>query len=189
MLAFQPLPDYDASNETDYQLTAAAHKEFVISTLAFYQREPEALTFLVGDNCSTNKSLATLCGVPLIGCGSHRLNLAVKKFLEPYEPILQKIHELMGKLSNIKQAAKLRRTTALQPVKRNVTRWSSTYSMVKRFFELEQHLDPRDAELIPFIPSRREEQELRNIFSDMKDFESVSKKLQEAGMLNTSSFP
>jgi hypothetical protein len=86
----------------------------------------------------------------------------------------------MSKLSNIKQAAKLRRVTALQPVKRNVTRWSSTFSMVKRFFELEEHLDSRDAELIPFIPSRREEQELRNILNDLKVFESVSKKLQEA---------
>lgn len=85
-------------------------------------------------------------------------------------------NELMGKLSNIEQAAKLRRVTTLQPIKRNVTRWSSTFSMIKRFFELEDHLDSRDAELIPFIPSRQEEQELRNIFSDLKVFESVSKK-------------
>ena len=35
-------------------------------------------------------------------------------------------------------------------------------------------------ELIPFIPSRREEEDLRNILSDLKVFESVSKKLQEA---------
>ena len=177
LLAFQPLPDYDAPNETEYQLTAAAHKEFIISTLAFYQ---EALTFLVGDNCSTNKALATQCGIPLIGCGSHRLNLAVKKVLEPIEPTLKKIHELMGKLSTIKQAAKLRRVTTLGPIKRNVTRWSSTFSMLKRFFELEEHLDTRDTELIPFIPSRREEQDLRNIMSDLKVFESVTKKLQEA---------
>ena len=26
LLAFQPIPDYNASNETDYQVTAAAHK-------------------------------------------------------------------------------------------------------------------------------------------------------------------
>jgi hypothetical protein len=178
LLAFQPLPDYDAPSENEYQLTAAAHKEFIISTLAFYQRELEALTFLVGHNCSTNKALATRCG--LIGCGSHRLKLAVKRVLEPFEPILKKIHELMGKLSTIKQAAKLRRVTTLQPIKRNVTRWSSTFSMLKRFFELEEHLDTRDSELIPFIPSRREAQDLRNFLSDLKVFESVSKKLQEA---------
>jgi hypothetical protein len=69
LLAFQPLPDYDAPNETEYQLTAAAHKEFIISS---------------------------------------------------------------------------------------------------------------DTELIPFIPNRREEQDLRNFMSDLKVFESVSKKLQEA---------
>lgn len=180
LLAFQPLPDYDALKETDYQLTAAAHKDFINSTLEFYQREPEALTFLVGDNCSTNKALATRCGVPLVGCGSHRLNLAVKRVLEPFEPILKKIHELMGKLSTIKQAAKLRRATTLQPIKRNVTRWSSTFSMLKRFFELEEHLDTRDSELIPFIPSRKEAQDLRNFLLDLKVFEAVSKKLQEA---------
>jgi hypothetical protein len=59
LLAFQPLPDYDAANDTEYQLTAAAHKDFIISVLAFYQREPEALTFL-GDNCSTNKAMKAL---------------------------------------------------------------------------------------------------------------------------------
>lgn len=182
LLAFQPLPDYDASTEIEYQLTAAAHKEFIISTLAYYQKGPESSAFLVGDNCSTNKALATLCRVPLVGCGSHRLNLAVKRFLEPFEPILKKIHELMVKLSTIKQAAKLRRVTTLQPIKRNVTRWSSTFSMLKRFFELEEHLDTRDVELLPFIPSRQEEQDLRNILSDLKVFESVSKKLQEANI-------
>ena len=52
--------------------------------------------------------------------------------------------------------------------------------MLKRFFELEEHLDTQDTELIPFIPSRREEQDLRTLLLDLKVFESVSKKLQEA---------
>jgi len=179
LLAFQPIPDYDASNEEDYQVTAAAHKEFIVSTLEFYQRSPETLTFLVGDNCNTNKALATQYGVPLVGCGSHRLNLAVKRFLEPNEPILKKINELMTKLSTIKQAVKLRRSTNLQPIKRNVTRWSSTFTMLKRFFELEEHLDTRDTELTAHIPTRREDRELRNVLLDLKVFESVSKKLQQ----------
>ena len=95
---------------------------------------------------------------------------------------MKKIHELMVKLSTIKQAAKLRRSTPLQPVKRNVTRWSSTFSMLKRFFELEEHLDARDTELIAFIPSRHEEQQLRNVLEDLKKFEYVSQKLQEANI-------
>ena len=105
--------------------------------------------------------MASRCRVPLIGCGSHRLNLAVKEVLEPIKPILKKVHELMGKLSAIKQSAKLRRTTNLEPIKRNVTRWSSTFNMLKRFFELVEYLDVRDTELIPFVPSRREEEDLR----------------------------
>jgi len=54
--------------------------------------------------------------------------------------------------------------------------------MLKRFFELEEHLDIRDPELIPFVPNRQEEQDLRDVQSDLKVFESVSKKLQEAGI-------
>jgi hypothetical protein len=46
----------------------------------------------------------------------------------------------MKTLSNIKQAGKLRKKTDLEPVKRNVTRWSSTYEMVKRFFEIKSSL-------------------------------------------------
>jgi hypothetical protein len=79
LIAFQPIPDYDSETVgADYRLNADAHYEFIISTLAFYDRGPEALLFLVGDNCNTNTALARLCGVPLVGCASHRLNLAVK---------------------------------------------------------------------------------------------------------------
>ncbi|ETN16032.1 hypothetical protein PPTG_06264 [Phytophthora nicotianae INRA-310] len=39
--------------------------------------------FVVGDNCAVNKRLAHLMGVPLVGCASHRLNLAVRRFLKP----------------------------------------------------------------------------------------------------------
>lgn len=85
LLAFQPIPDYDAEIEgSEYRLNAEAHQEFINSTLAYYGRNAETLTFLVGDNCRTNIALARRCGVPLVGCASHRLNLAVKKFLEPY---------------------------------------------------------------------------------------------------------
>lgn len=73
----------------------------------------------------------------------------------------------------------MRRKTALLPVKRNVTRLSSTFAMVKRFFEILEFIDIRDPELLNLIPYHQEEEDLRALFEDLKNFESVSLKLQE----------
>ncbi|KAG3073375.1 hypothetical protein PC129_g13623 [Phytophthora cactorum] len=37
----------------------------------------------------SNKRIANLLRVPLIGCASHRLNLAVREYLEPYDSNLE----------------------------------------------------------------------------------------------------
>ena len=58
----------------------------------------------------------------MIGCASHRFNLACKSYLQRYEPTLSKINSLMVTLRNVKQAGKLRTKTALEPVVRNDTR-------------------------------------------------------------------
>jgi hypothetical protein len=177
LLAFQPLPFYD-EEEGEYQLTAEAHKRFVYDTLELYKRDDKSLLFLVGDNCATNKAFAELCGVPLVGCASHRLNLAVKQRLLPFEKVLTKIHGLMTKLSTIKQYAKLQLEINLKPIKKNETRWSSTFQMISRYFELIGEINHRDDELAPYIPSRQEELRLKEMFLELRDFESVSKQLQ-----------
>ncbi|KAE8882775.1 hypothetical protein PF010_g8199 [Phytophthora fragariae] len=46
--------------------------------------------------------------VPLVGCASHRLNLAVKGFLVPYEDDLNQVQRLMKKLRTLKEGSKLR---------------------------------------------------------------------------------
>ena len=76
----------------------------------------------------------------MIGCASHRFNLACTLFLEEYEVQLNSINDLMVELRKLKKAGKLRKVTDLEPVKRNVTRWNSTYSMLKRFFQLNRSL-------------------------------------------------
>jgi len=40
--------------------------------------------------------------------------------------------------------AKLRRLTKLLPVKRNDTRWSPIYMLIKRYFEIIEYVDIRD---------------------------------------------
>jgi hypothetical protein len=121
--------------------------------LDLFNKNFSNLIFMVGDNAPVNKSLADLLGVPFIGCASHRFNLACKRYLDPFETTLTKINDLMKTLSNIKQAGKLRKKTDLEPVKRNVTRWSSTYEMVKRFFEIKPFIDDEDPDLACNLPS------------------------------------
>ena len=71
---------------------------------------------LIADNCETNKALARLCEVPLIGCHSHRLALAVKEYLKPHDKLISKVNALMGKLRTPKIAAKLREHSPLRPI-------------------------------------------------------------------------
>ena len=67
--------------EDETSQDADMHQLFIISTLATHGKKLDNVCALIGDNCSTNNSMATKCNIPLIGCFSHILNLAVKKFL------------------------------------------------------------------------------------------------------------
>ncbi|KAG6942800.1 hypothetical protein JG687_00018849, partial [Phytophthora cactorum] len=61
----------------------------------------------------TNRAIATRLNVPLIGCASHRFNLAVNSFLDNHKPEVNAVNTLMA-----------------AP---NVTRWGSTFEMVARY--------------------------------------------------------
>jgi hypothetical protein len=106
LLAFQPLPDYDAENDTEYQFTAAAQKDFIISVLLSKRTRSIDLScwYQQGVGHNARRSTDWLWKSPI--------NLAVKRFLEPIEAILKKIHELMVKLSTSSQIATCHTTAA-----------------------------------------------------------------------------
>lgn len=126
LLAFSPLRD-----ESDY--SAASHAAFILDQLAGYKKTIQNVVCLVGDNCNTNIAVAEQLGVPLVGCASHRFNLEVQEFLGKHERLLQRVHELMKKLTTLKNSALLRHHTLLRPKERCATRWSSAFEMVERF--------------------------------------------------------
>ena len=128
-------PPFD---ETTY--TAENHRAFIGDVLELFGKSIGNLIYLVADNAAVNTCLANLLGIPMIGCASHRSNLACKKYLQSSEVIIQKMQCLMTTLRQVKQARKLRTKTALEPVIRNETRWSSTYEMLKRFIRLKNLL-------------------------------------------------
>ncbi|KAG3160915.1 hypothetical protein PC128_g20931 [Phytophthora cactorum] len=127
--------------------------------------------------------LANIMDVPLVGCTSHRLNLAVKRFLEPHEEDLENVQVLMRKLSTLKEAAKLRAKTPLLPVLRQETWWSSTVAMLDRYVWLRKFLSADDDEIADLLPSRSTYQSLQTLLEEMKDIEPISKKLQSDGLM------
>lgn len=125
LLSLSPLEDGSQDAEV--------HIEMFKRVLALYNKDISMVAFLVADNCATNQRIATLLELPLVGCASHRYNLAVNRYLAAYEPELAAVNSLMVQLRHVNNAAELSKFTDLKPVKRNVTRWSSTFAMVDRY--------------------------------------------------------
>jgi hypothetical protein len=92
---------------------------------------------LVRDNCRVNQSIARTISVPLIGCGSHKFNRAVQRWMKEQLQliaIVAKVAAVMKMASMLKVAAKLKELTRNACVKSNETRWLSMYNMVGRYF-------------------------------------------------------
>ena len=168
-------PPFDEQN-----YGADSHVAFIGDVLGLFSKSFGNLTYMVADNAPVNKSIADKIGIPMIGCASHRFNLACKIYLEPYEPVLSKVDKLMSTLRTIKQAGKLRTKTDLEPIKRNVTRWSSTHRMLKRFFELIDFIDTEDGILAEFIPNAVEQIQLKKIMADLDQLDCLTTHLQDS---------
>ena len=74
-----------------------------------------------------------------------------------------------------------RRTkTKLSAVLRNDTRWSSTFQMLQRFFEIKDFIDTSDRALAVNLPSGLEVVTLQEVMKDLEEFESATKLLQDS---------
>ena len=90
--------------------------------------------YITGDNSEVKWATADLCGLPLIGCASHKINLAVKGYLDRHSQTLAVIHSVMLKLKTPKVRGELRQFTKLQPIFRNKTRWLSSLKRYQDFW-------------------------------------------------------
>jgi hypothetical protein len=155
--------------------------QVISGQLAFYSKDWTNVVCVIGDNCSVNKKLADLVKKPMIGCHSHRFNIGVNAFLAPYEGLLSKLDAIMARLRTLKEAAKLRSKTDYSAVLRNATRWSSTYSMVKRYMIISAFIDVADVDLADVLLSPAEQLQVSNLLEHLKDLNSVTLKLQVQG--------
>ena len=89
------------------------------------------------------------------------------KIVSVLEPVIKRIHELMKKLGTLKKSAILRKSLPLRPIIQNDTRWSSTYNMVCRYFELKPFIDTTDGDLVLLLPSAGKDFETSKLFNSL----------------------
>lgn len=169
--------------ENEESQDANEHYDFVKFVLSVFGKTMDNVVALIGDNTSTNKAFARCLGPFFVGCHSHRYNLAMKDILEEYEEVIEKVQAIMKKLSYQIPAAKLRRFTLLKAKQRNVTRWSSTYDMLRRYRELKEFLPKLDdVELESILLSEEEDILVDHLCTKLRDLDSVTKELQRSNI-------
>lgn len=174
LLAMEPLPD-----ETNQ--TAENHIGLITSVLKRYGKSRYNVVFICGDNCNTNKKIATDMRLPLIGCHSHLFSLAVDSYIDlNFKDIVNNIEKLSGKLRNKKVAGMLRLLGCnLKAISRNVTRWSSTFEMLKRYRDVKSYVTVTNCpDLVEFIPTPLEESKINGLLLVLEKLHSITIVLQ-----------
>ncbi|KAE9093331.1 hypothetical protein PF010_g17523 [Phytophthora fragariae] len=72
-----------------------------------------------------------------------------------------------------------RQKTNLRPVLRQATRWGSTFQMLERYIDLRDALDMDDDDIVSLMPTRRQDNRVRALRDQLRDFQSATMKLQE----------
>ena len=166
--------------QSEISFTAQDHFEIIENVLGIYGMSVDKLNAISGDKAEIKKYLTNHLNVPLVGCSSHKFNLAVSKYLDRKNEILWKIHRIMTKLRTHNLAGDLAQFTALQPVVRNKTRWLSTMNMVDRYLEIKGFVEqlPSCSKLVDYIPTAKENQEIQDFKETFQKLHSVTKALQ-----------
>jgi len=162
------------------------------------------IQFICGNNCQVNRKVSDDLQIPLLGCNSHRLNLAVQEYLGFHFTIksdnrtlsqkqrwnaLETLSQLMSKLKTIKGKAKLQQYSDFVAIKANATRWSGNYRMVKRYFEIKENLEhyltnkeeegKLQDEIAMMMPNSFDNVLLKRLLKELQDFQDVSLVLQK----------
>jgi hypothetical protein len=155
--------------------------------LSKYNKDLENVNFLVADNTNLNPAIANKLRVPFVGCASHKLNLAIRKFLIKFEDIIEKVDKVMTKIKNsntisgqLKEVQKSLNKPVLKPTPRNVTRWSSTFAMLTRYERIEEVLrNERMIHIHHLLLSVREFSDCKNLLKTLDDLEYANTELQK----------
>ena len=140
MLCFRPLPA--RTNQS-----AANHAKLIKQLLKEFELPRNELRCFVGDHASTNPALAKKhFKVPLLGCQSHRLNLAVKSYLDKEKQVTELLEKIDAYMSWAvtnkeygyieKSALKRDLKTGFKGKRLNPIRWTSNFDVMARYKKL-----------------------------------------------------
>lgn len=172
--------------------SAQSHVDYFRVLLSNFGKSEANVLCLVCDNAYVNKAIGRAMKVPTIACKAHLLQLFINNiYLKDKEEIVEKIHAIMVKLKSTIFLARLDEIGCKHPVLSNVTRWSSTYKMVKRYVEISPYLkelteaqmdEPKEkkelSELKDMLLSDAEMESLETCLIDLQYFNQCSKFLQ-----------
>lgn len=164
-------------------LGAQQHFDLIDFVLNVYGKTLDNFVSAIGDNCNTNRKLATYLDCLFIGCANHRFSLAVGDYIDGHESetkaVIDSIHALMKKLRTLNLSAKLFAHAKLKGQLNNVTRWSSTFNMLQRFAEIRQYLPLVDDDTVQRMKlNNSQNDKLNTLLANLKELESVTKALK-----------
>ncbi|KAG4038141.1 hypothetical protein PC123_g26296 [Phytophthora cactorum] len=91
--------------------------------------------------------------------------------------MLAEVNTLMVEVRQENNYAELKKHTELLPVKRNVTRWSSTFTMVQCYIRIQAEIKKVEA-AEELIPAGAKHRKILDLFDHLKKFESICLRLQ-----------
>ena len=196
----QELPD-NPESAANFGFTAEDIGDYFFDVLALYDRDYACIEFVTGDNAYVNSAFCTKLEawilretgirrcVPLVGCASHKLNLAVQLLCSDpdWSEAIDTVHTLMCSLRSLKNRVKLAVVTKAAPEVRNDTRWRSVYLMLKKYLKLVEEtdnfrlcaFDRVTRGLIPDNLESHEDDEHQTVFSTVKLIVKTLKKFDE----------
>ena len=174
----------DDDNDEDIDFTAESIGDYIFDELNLVGRNFDNIEFVAGDNCSVNRKLARLLRVPLLGCASHKLNLAVSKLYEGEDDLLDVVQNLMKKLRTLKNSSRLRKVSGYAACLRNDTRWNSVHHSWKRYLLLSPVLtcDNFNDDVTDLLPSVPQHRRIAQVTSDLAKCNEVALMLQKSSV-------
>lgn len=155
------------------------HVKYLDYDLELSGKTWENFVRVIGNNCYANKCIADLACVPFLGCAGHRFNLTVRDILEDYENTLSSINGLMSKRKRHLQGAELWKSTHSIPRTSNHTRWSCTFEILLRYFDLKDTLPWLESEKVDeLFFTATANRRARHLLAVLRDLESVTKTFQ-----------
>ncbi len=170
--------------EDEISQDAIEHKTYCEFVLELFRKSYSKVLVLLGDNCSMNQGFSKMIGIPLVECCSHRFNLAVKDYLEPFKPTIDKVNNLMKRLKYLIIAGQIRKHTDLYFRPHNVTRWGLTSLTLSRYQNFNKFLPDLDFDgLAELSPSYRENKEIEKYVTTWKTLKVSQKRYKEILLL------